>query len=539
MPYIRKRFYKKLIVSCQAPEGDVFHDSNCIARFARAAVEGGAAGIRANGVEDIKAIRDLVRVPIIGIQKTLKQDGKLLITSSFVEARDLIAAGADLIALDCTVRGNVYGAIKRLKKVKLELGVPVMADIATVEEAVTAAEAGADLVATTMRGFTAETDTVREFEPSFVAKLVQAVDIPVVAEGRIRNPELAREAISAGAFAVVVGTAITVPRELTRRFCRTLEIEHQSEEAKQYFLGVDLGGTRTKSGIVSSRGELINAITVPTPSLGGKDVLLAHLKAVVKGAMNLARQRSLGVTAVGVATAGWVDSVTGRVCYATDNLPGWTGACIANDLQKEVSLEVAVENDSNAVAVGEKYFGEAKEVDNFVCMTLGTGVGGGAYVGGRLNQGAHFLATAVGHIPIELDGKPCTCGRKGCLEAYTNGAALLGFANGCFRTAEKLIAAANSGHPVARHAIRTHARYLAVGARAIIDVLDPELLVLSGGIVQNNSLLLSYLKDDLRKQVTAWDQRQLQVRLSQLGYYAGVIGAAAVAREKFKMLEDP
>ena len=178
----------KLLVSCQAAEGSALRDSSTMARFARAAVEGGAMGIRANGLDDVRAIRQAVSVPIVGIWKALQDDGEILITPSFETARQLVEAGADLVALDCTARGERYGALERLRQIKKELGVPVLADIATAEEAVRAAEAGADAVLSTLRGYTRETSHVKTFEPAFIAELVHAVSVPVIAEGHIQTP---------------------------------------------------------------------------------------------------------------------------------------------------------------------------------------------------------------------------------------------------------------------------------------------------------------------------------------------------------------
>src|SRR5208282_1892581 len=177
----------KLIVSCQSLEGSPFRNPESTARFAQAAVQGGAVGIRANGPEDIRAIRQAVGVPIIGIWKAQEDDGEILITPSFEAAQKLVEAGAGLVAMDCTSRGQEYGAFDRMKRIKEELGVPVLADIATVEEAVQAAKAGADAVLSTLRGYTPETRHVLAFEPSFIARLIRAVDVPVIAEGHIQT----------------------------------------------------------------------------------------------------------------------------------------------------------------------------------------------------------------------------------------------------------------------------------------------------------------------------------------------------------------
>jgi Transcriptional regulator/sugar kinase len=165
-------------------------------------------------------------------------------------------------------------------------------------------------------------------------------------------------------------------------------------------------------------------------------------------------------------------------------------------------------------------------------VTLGTGVGGACYSRGGLNRGAHFFANALGHIPIQHEGLPCTCGLRGCLEVYANAAALVRYAGNRFRTAEDVIRAANCGEDRAREALRTYASYLATGIASIVHLLDPSVVILSGGIAQDNPLLIAELEVRLAGMLIAPSQRALEVRLSPLGYYGGVLGAAAVAIEK-------
>ncbi|HVN79915.1 MAG TPA: putative N-acetylmannosamine-6-phosphate 2-epimerase [Terriglobia bacterium] len=531
IPEVCKRFYRQLVVSCQAAEGDPLRNPDVMTRFARAAVDGGAAGIRANGEDDVRAIRAAVQVPIIGIWKSLQTDGRILITSSFDEAKQLVRAGADLIALDCTTRGQRLGAFDRLRQIKAELGVPVMADIATRQEAQAAEAAGADLVATTLRGYTAETEHIRSFDSSFAAELIHSLSIPVVVEGRIGTPEQARKAIAMGAFAVIVGTAITCPREMTRRFVNQIQLETSSTQGDSTFIGIDLGATNTKFGLVSRDGELRWTGTEPTPQGGGRQVLLDHLKKIARQALDRSSRLEPVPRAMGIATAGWVNPFSGEVVYATENLPGWTGAQIAAPLRDHVGMPVAVENDANALAVGERVYGIAKNVNDFVCMTLGTGLGGGCYIRGKLNRGAHFFANALGHITVQDAGEPCSCGQRGCLEVYTNAAALVRYAENRFPSAEEVIKAANAADDTARKAIQTLSRFLAIGAANIVHLNDPELLVLAGGLVQNNPILLSEFTSQLEDRITVREKRHLRISVSQLGYYAGVYGAAAVAGE--------
>jgi glucokinase-like ROK family protein len=523
----------KLLVSCQASEGDAFRDADCMARFARAAVEGGAAGIRAAGALDIRAIRAAVAVPIIGIEKRPAADGRILITPTVEAARELAAAGAAVVALDCTSRGQRSGALDRLRRIRRELKVPVLADIATIEEARAAEEAGADFVLSTLRGYTDETAQRRDFDPEFIAELTGAVKVPVIAEGRIWTPEEARAAIAAGAFAVIVGTAITRPREITRRFAAVIESEVRRLAARRYFIGIDLGGTNIKSGLVSQTGQLISHAVDPTPAREGREAMVGQLKRVTEAQLTEARRLVITPAAIGVAIAGWPDPATGEVVYGTGNLPGWTGTRLGAELRQAFDLPVAVENDANAMAVGERQFGAARGVDDFVCVTLGTGVGCGIYLGGRLRRGVYGLAGALGHLQIVRDGLPCTCGKKGCLEVYANAAALIGYAGDPrFASAEEVIAAANSGDAQARQAVRMLARHLAAGCAAVVALLDPSLLLLAGGLTQNNPLLLSGLREELEGRLLARERRRLRVEFSTQRYLGGLSGAAAVALER-------
>jgi N-acetylmannosamine-6-phosphate 2-epimerase/N-acetylmannosamine kinase len=519
-----------LIVSCQASETSPFREPSAMVRFAQAAVEGGARGIRADGPDDIRAIRNALPVPIIGIDKVRQDDGQILITPSLAGARALVEAGADSVALDCTARGQRYGALDRLRQIRQTLRVPVLADIATVEEAVQAMEAGADAVLSTLRGYTSETSHVVGFEPSFIAELARAVNVPVIAEGHIRTPEQIRAALDAGAYAIIIGSAITRPETITQMFVSALEGWRRARDPRRTIIGVDLGGTRTKFGLVGSQGELLYQSAIVTPWKEGRAALLDHLEQCVSACQVEADRLGLEPEAIGLATAGWVDPASGEVVYATENLPGWTGANPAKHLRDAFGLPVAIENDANALAVAEKQFGAAKEATDFVCITLGTGVGGGCYIGGRLNRGRHFLANALGHIPIVPHGAPCSCGKSGCLEVYANASALMrNAASGNFSSCEQIIAAAHSGNQTAACAIETLARHLAIGCASIVNLLDPELLILAGGLVQDNPLLLKVFAEELARRVTVWPERKLQVQASALGYSAGVLGAAAVA----------
>ena len=213
-----------LIVSCQAEAHEPLYGANIMAAMARAAVEGGAVGIRANGPEDIQAIRQVVSLPIIGILKVDLPGYEVRITPRLADALQIARAGADIIALDATHRPHPDGdkPANLIHAVKEATGCPVMADVSTAEEGIAAAQAGADLVGTTLSGYTY--NSPRQAGPDFmlVQQLVRRLTIPVIAEGRIATPAQARQALELGAYAVVVGAAITRPQWITRQFTQLL-----------------------------------------------------------------------------------------------------------------------------------------------------------------------------------------------------------------------------------------------------------------------------------------------------------------------------
>lgn len=211
-----------LIVSCQALADEPLHGASMMARMAMAAHSGGAVGIRANGPEDIRNIRAAVPLPLIGLYK----DGSegVYITPTLAHARAVAEAGADMIALDATPRprpgGEQLGDI--IRAIHAELGALVMADISTVEEGLAAEAAGADVLSTTLSGYTPSSPRQAEPDLALIAALTARATIPVIAEGRFRTSEQVCAALNLGAFAVVVGAAITRPQVITRWFVEAI-----------------------------------------------------------------------------------------------------------------------------------------------------------------------------------------------------------------------------------------------------------------------------------------------------------------------------
>ena len=213
-----------LIVSCQALPHEPLFGAATMAQLAVAAEMGGAVGIRANSPVDIAAIRAVTPLPLIGLWKVDKPGYEVYITPTLTEAWAIADSGADIIALDATDRPHPEGTTASLiQRVRTETGLPVLADISTFEEALMAEDAGAEFISTTMSGYTPYSPQQEGPDFDLIARLAGRLTVPLLAEGRISTPEQARMALDAGAFAVVVGGAITRPQQITVRFAQALK----------------------------------------------------------------------------------------------------------------------------------------------------------------------------------------------------------------------------------------------------------------------------------------------------------------------------
>lgn len=523
----------RLIVSCQAWPGDPLDDVEVIRRLARAALQNGAGGIRANGPADIRAIRQDTDLPIIGIQKR-RFGNEVRITPDFASAQALAAAGASVIALDCTHRPPLAGESWReiLRRVHDELGLPVMADIATLEEGMDAAAAGADLIGTTLCGYTPDTAHRHGVPWELLDQLVAAVNRPVILEGHVWQPREARRGIERGATAVVVGTAITRPGDLTRRFVRATA----AANSQVWAIGIDIGGTAIKAALVDSTGRIEAATQVPTDASAGRTAIRASMHLAVQQVLHSARERGLSPAGIGVASAGAIDAERGIVFAATDNLPGWSGFDLRGDLETAFHLPAYVENDAHATVLAELRFGQGRQWRNFAVVTIGTGLGGGFVVDGELVRGSHGFAGGFGHHSICFNGPVCNCGRRGCLETYVSASALVRayvaqhHDDAATLTAADVSARARQGDPAALAALQTMGEHLAEGLANIWSHIDPEAVILAGGVAQTPGWV-DLVQRELLKRLLFAAQRNPVVTRSEAGLFAGVQGAVVPVQD--------
>jgi glucokinase len=309
-------------------------------------------------------------------------------------------------------------------------------------------------------------------------------------------------------------------------------------------IGVDIGGTKVLGGVVEPGGKVLAYARRATPP--GDPALL--LDRIVEVVAELAAGHP--VQAVGIGAAGWIDASRSTVLFAP-HLP-WRDEPLRAEIAARVDLPVVVENDANVAAWAEFTYGAARDAeDSMVLFTVGTGIGGGIVLGGRLIRGAHGIAGEMGHTQMVPDGHPCSCGRRGCMEQYSSGNALARFARAGARqdpsAAQQLLAlaggnvdavdgptvtqAAGSGDPVALAAFDQIGHWLGIAVADIVQTLDPQVVVIGGGVIEAGDLLMKPARTSYEQSLAQRGRLPVaDVRAAQLGNVAGVVGAADLAR---------
>jgi glucokinase len=294
------------------------------------------------------------------------------------------------------------------------------------------------------------------------------------------------------------------------------------------YLGLDVGGTNCKLAVVAADGDrlaLQATATIPTGPGDPADVL-ARLAAAA-GELVAAHGP---VAATGVGLPGLFDEDSGRVVFLPNLPQTWTGRAVAGPLAGRLGVPVALINDARAFTLAESRMGAAAGCPTVVCLTLGTGVGGGVVIDGRLRYGPHGRAGELGHQVIEAGGPPCGCGNRGCVEAFAAGAALCRL--GGRASPEAVFAAAAAGDRRAAEAVASVVGRLAVGIANLVTVLWPERVVVGGGVAAAGERLFGPLRAAVAASAPLVDPDSYEVVPAALGRFAGAIGAALWARER-------
>ena len=310
-----------------------------------------------------------------------------------------------------------------------------------------------------------------------------------------------------------------------------------------YYIGVDLGGTNIAAGIVDEKGNLLKKASIPTGAEREADEVIKDMAGLCRKLIDEQGITVDDVEYAGVATPGTADHDNGIVVYANNlrflNYP------LADKLKEFLGVKkVLIENDANAAAKGEAACGAAKGYANSVMITLGTGLGGGIIIDNKIYSGFNYAGAELGHMVIEVDGLPCSCGRKGCWEAYSSATGLINMTK--VKLAEtkdtvmhEMVAhdgkvsgrtafdAMRKGDKAAKEVVDKYIYYLAMGIVNIINIFQPEVLVIGGGICNEKHYLTDPLMDIVDKeQYSRNSTKKTEIRIATLGNDAGIIGAA-------------
>ena len=314
-----------------------------------------------------------------------------------------------------------------------------------------------------------------------------------------------------------------------------------------YNIGVDLGGTNIAIGIVDENYKIVLKDKVPTRTERPTSEIIDDMANLCVSLVERLNITFDDIGYAGIAAPGSIDPVNGVVRYANNiNMSDYP---IAEELKKRIPLKkVYVENDANAAALAEAKAGAGKGLNDVIMITLGTGVGGGIVIGGKLYSGFNYAGAELGHTVIEANGRPCTCGRKGCFEAYSSATGLINM------TKEKLAAtkdtvmwemvggdinntsgrtafdASRKGDKAGKEVVDMYINYLACGLANMINIFQPEVLCIGGGVCGEGDYLLNPLKELIKANTYGYERqkRNTELKIAELGNDAGIIGAASL-----------
>ena len=294
-------------------------------------------------------------------------------------------------------------------------------------------------------------------------------------------------------------------------------------------VGIDIGGTMIKYGLLSLEGQILESGEVATEASKGVEVLFGKLCDIVE------KYSHEEIGGIAVSGTGQIDGSIGKVIGGNKIIPGWIGTNLVEKLEKKFNLPAVLENDVNCAALGEKWLGAGKGQDNFVCLTIGTGIGGGIVLNGDIFRGDTCVAGEFGHIQVVKDGVQCLCGKKGCYERYASATALLRMAKertGLDLNGKEIFDREKAGEPVFVQLIKDWVDYFTDGLSTIIYIFNPPLAVIGGGVTKQGDYLLNKISESLENKLGINYKKNLCIKFAELGNNAGMLGAEYLLLKK-------
>lgn len=308
-------------------------------------------------------------------------------------------------------------------------------------------------------------------------------------------------------------------------------------------IGIDVGGTNVKIALVDGEGKIIYSNSVPTYAQMGYEYTVNNIKQAIRDLMKETNTDAKEIEGIGFDFPGQVDYKTGVVKLAP-NIPGWINVPIAQMIEEEFNIPTRIDNDVRCAALGELKFGAGKGCENFICITVGTGIGSGLVINGQLVRGAANAAGEIGHIKLQMNGGPiCGCGDTGCLEAFASGPSIVAMAQEYLKGGKStkfremagadgeitpyiVAKAAKAGDPVAKRIFEIVGTYIGMGLVSVINLLNPEKVIIGGGVAAAGDLLLDPIRKTIKERAMVVAGNSVEIVPAELGNSAGVIGAS-------------
>ena len=313
----------------------------------------------------------------------------------------------------------------------------------------------------------------------------------------------------------------------------------------KYLIGVDIGGTNIKLALIDKAAHLKGKRTFYTTSFKGKPALIDGIVNQIEGLISGSGLKKRDIIGVGIGVPGAVDIRTGTVHYLT-NIPDWREVPLGNILKKRLGIPVFIDNDVNVMALGEVYFGSGLGAINMLCITLGTGAGGGLILDGKLYRGSSYAAGEFGHVPINIDGPKCKCGSWACVEAYAGNSYIVKDVIRRIRKGQKTLItklvegdlskitpeiiseAYRKGDKFAKKVWIDVGEKIGIGLAGVVNLLNVEKIVIGGGVAEAGKILFDSIKRTINMRAMKLPAKTVKVVKAKLGYDAGLIGAATL-----------
>jgi len=325
-----------------------------------------------------------------------------------------------------------------------------------------------------------------------------------------------------------------------------------SDNPDTKILGIDLGGTKILTAVANAQGKMLSRDHSITPAKEGQDAVVKSILESVGRALDQAHIVAADLIAIGLGAPGLSNPGTG-ILFTSPNLPGWKDVPLRDIIEKRLGRKAFLINDANAAAIGELYFGAGRGARNFIYITVSTGIGGGIIIDGRIYTGSIGTAGELGHMVVNDKGPQCNCGNKGCWETLASGTALAREARQSIRegaatsilehadgniekiSAESIHEAAQAGDKLANELIARTAYYLGVGLANLINIFNPEVIVIGGGLSNIGDMLLKPAFEEAKRRAFKQAYQAVRLARAELGRNSGVLGAAAFALEQVRI----